>query len=454
VSGPSLIRRVIITQIGVALGAIAILSTILFYQFAQSLTLVTDVRLEDQAAAVRRVLEVDESGAAVRLPRHLAEFYDNPSLDTMYVVLDGDHRIVAASSGVMAPFSEEALASALGGPVYFEFFDASGDQFLGLSERVEVAGLAFTIQVVQGPEHEYVVAGNLIEEFLIDISVIPILVAAALCLVTMPTLLRSLRPLRSLSERAARINPRTSSIRLPEDDLSQELRPLVHAVNGALERLDDGFRAQRQFTADAAHELRTPLAILTAHVDILKDHPQAAQIREDIERMARIVDQLLRIARLDSLPSILETKVDLRALAIETARILGPLAVAKGRTIAVEGARQAVLVKGDPEVLGHALRNLVENALRHTPEGTAVEILVDGGPPPSVCVSDAGPGVPEADRARVFDRFWTKSQAAGGGAGLGLAIVKRAADLHRAEVAVGVAPQGGAAFTIKFQPAR
>ncbi len=258
-----------------------------------------------------------------------------------------------------------------------------------------------------------------------------------------------LRPLQTLAREAQRITPAESARRLPEAGLPSELAPLVKAINAALDRLEEGFRAQRDFTADAAHQLRTPLAILSAHLDTLGDRATAMALREDVARMSRLVEQLLQVAELEALTLKPEERTDLSDLALEVAEALAPLAIARRREIAVLGAEVPVVVRGNRDSLHQALRNLVENALSHTAEGTAVEVSV-ASEPPSIAVSDHGPGVPVGERDHLFRRFWRGDRQAGRGAGLGLAIVQRIVAAHDARIAIEEAPGGGARFVLSF----
>jgi signal transduction histidine kinase len=142
-------------------------------------------------------------------------------------------------------------------------------------------------------------------------------------------------------------------------------------------------------------------------------------------------------------------QTDLSGLALEVAEAVAPVALARRRDVAVTGASIPVSVHGNHDSLHQALRNLVENALSHTGEGTTVEIAVRSRPP-SLSVSDQGPGIAAADRDKLFQRFWRADRAGGRGAGLGLAIVQRIVAAHGARIDVGDAAGGGAKFTILF----
>jgi signal transduction histidine kinase len=276
---------------------------------------------------------------------------------------------------------------------------------------------------------------------------LPTLLAALL--IGALTLRGGLRPLQRLAREAAHITPAESERRLPLAGLPRELAPLVRAINAALDRLDQGFRAQRDFTADAAQQLRTPLAILAAHLDTLGDRAVAASLREDVARMSRLVEQLLLVAELEALTLKPDEQADLSALAVEVAQAVAPLALARRRSLAVVGAEAPVIVHANHDALHQALRNLVENAINHTGEGTTVEIAV-GAHPPSLGVRDHGPGVAASDREMLFQRFWRADRANSRGAGLGLAIVQRIATAHGARLSVADAEGGGAVFIIEF----
>src|SRR5262245_914768 len=247
---------------------------------------------------------------------------------------------------------------------------------------------------------------------------------------------------------AQKISPHRMDVRLSPQDIPKEILPLVQAVNQALDRLEAGFRAQREFTADAAHELRTPLTILRSRIDTLTDRSMSKALHKDIEGMARIVNQLLDIAELESLSIDPVEKADLQAISAEVAEFAAPLALAHGKNIALSGSEAPVWVSGNAEMLARAIRNRVENAINHSPAGTTVEIVVeDSG---MVRVLDEGPGIKEEERELMFQRFWRRDRRRTGGAGLGLSIVQRIAEAHAATISVENRPTGGATFSLGF----
>jgi signal transduction histidine kinase len=261
---------------------------------------------------------------------------------------------------------------------------------------------------------------------------------------------RALRPLREASEIAESIAPARPGVRLPTKELPREVRPLVSAVNQGLDRMEEGFRIQRDFTADAAHELRTPLAVLRTRIDLLEDQSLRQALRQNVDGMGHIVSQLLDIAELDALSVEPAEKADLHAVATEVAEFVAPLALAQGKDIALSGATGPVWVRGNPDMLSRAVRNLAENAINHTETGSTVEFVVeDDG---AISVLDQGPGIGEDERKLIFRRFWRRDRRKQGSTGLGLSIVQRIAELHSAVITVENREPHGARFTLKFVP--
>ena len=155
----------------------------------------------------------------------------------------------------------------------------------------------------------------------------------------------------------------------------------MSAVNRGLDRLETAFDAQRRFIADATHELRTPVAVLKAHVGILPKFEGHADLVEEISSLERLVNQLLDIARLDVLQLEANDVADLNQVATDVASHLGPAAIDAQRSIEVIAPNEPVCIRGARDYLFRALRNIVENALRHTPQGTTVSIVVEDDPP-------------------------------------------------------------------------
>jgi signal transduction histidine kinase len=324
---------------------------------------------------------------------------------------------------------------------------------LGVDLTVDLADGSVThVFVAEDTSHPTVLLDDMVSQFFVRVGWLLIPGVALLLGVSLLTIQAELRPIAHVAAVAETIGPSSTGVRLPDRFIPREVLPLIDTVNRALERLERNLSAQREFTADAAHELKTPLAVMRAQLDAMPRDAASAALRTDVEMMSRLVTQLLRLAEADELAVPPEARCDLSEVALEVAAGLAPLALAQGRSLDLEGADRPVPVNGFAAPLGQALRNLVENALRHTPQGSTVAVRVL--PTGAIVVRDHGPGVPEADRPHLFKRFWRKNRNDGGGAGLGLAIAAKIVEAHGGRINVDDAEDGGAQFVIDLPTLR
>ncbi len=266
-----------------------------------------------------------------------------------------------------------------------------------------------------------------------------------------------LRPLRRVTEAVGRRRPDALNP-LPSSGLPEEIRPLAESLNELLVRLDHAFSAQRQFVADAAHELRTPLTALQLQLQNLEstdEAQRAAAIRElraGLKRAARLVEQLLAMARLEPDAPVPSETVDLEALAKGVVAEMSVHAEARNIDLGILESTP-VAVTGNRDNLRLLLRNLVDNAVRYTPEGGRVDVLVNSsGPDALLEVADTGPGISTEERGRVFDRFFRGAGVEQPGSGLGLAIVKRVAERHGGSVTLADGEGGrGLRVTVRLR---
>lgn len=285
---------------------------------------------------------------------------------------------------------------------------------------------------------------------------IPILLALPLLALLVYFSVRgSLRPLERLAADVAARSPDNLEV-LSGPLTLRETQPLVDALNRLLTRLAATLDNERRFTADAAHELRTPLAAVKIQAQVAlastdsADHQHALrQVLVGADRATRLVEQLLRLARLDPLARLPQTRqLDLATIAAGIVEDMQTLASGKRQTLTFIPPAAPIDVQGDADLLGVALRNLVENALRYTPESGVIEVLLetDGGRR-ELIVRDTGPGVNAEEAPRLLERFYRGQAIANAdnsnGSGLGLAIVQRIAELHGARLEIENRPGGG-----------
>jgi two-component system OmpR family sensor kinase len=338
------------------------------------------------------------------------------------------------------------------GPDGAEIFRSTGNTLpsqavMGFSD-VAVQGVRFRVYSLQTPEHTIQVAQDLDDRqararALALRAVLPVVLLAPLLMLAVWWLIsRSLAPVERIRRQvAARRDDDLSA--LPDAGLPEEVLPLVRELNLLFQRVRLAFSAQRQFVADAAHELRSPLTALKLQAQALR-RPQDSDQREaavarlnaGIDRTIALVNQLLALAREEGEGSgeLPWQRLDLQDLAREVVADVLPLAQARRIDLGLHSSQPAQ-VNAQPEALHGLLRNLLDNALKYSPEGGQVDITVLGDQKVSrLLVEDSGPGIAPEERERVFDRFYRADQAAATGSGLGLAIVKAIAQRHGATV--------------------
>jgi len=277
-----------------------------------------------------------------------------------------------------------------------------------------------------------------------SLGALPIfLLMGGVSLVAIPWIVRrSLAGVARIAHEAECIGAGRRGMRLSEEQVPAEIAPLVKAVNDALGRLDEGYERQRRFIASAAHELRTPIAILRVKVDAA---PEAStrRLASDIERFANLAEQLLDLQRLDA--AWHDQAVDLVALVRRVAGDLAPLVIAGDRTIEVV-VEQAARIRGDAGAIERVVTNLVQNAIDHG--GRNVIVRVVGA---AFEVEDDGPGIPPDERARVFEPFH-RLRPRSTGSGLGLHLVQQVVERHGGHVSIAGALGGGTIARVEFPP--
>ena len=299
-----------------------------------------------------------------------------------------------------------------------------------------------------------VVTGVLLPQF----AIIPI----AVILVWLG-LSRGIAPLNQLQSLIRRRRPSDLSP-ISVSGVPEEVRPLIIAFNDMMARLEENLQAQQRFIADAAHQMRTPLTGLRMQTDLAlmetdpkQVHRSLVQISQSAERAGHLINQLLSLARAEaSYEKIYAVeRVDLESLLRNMLSDFVPRARQKDIDFGLETTGEPLIIEGKPVLLGELLKNLIDNAIKYTPEGGCVTVRTLATERAIVEVEDTGIGVPEADRERVFERFYRVLGSTESGSGLGLPIVREIADLHRATVSLIPNPSGkGTIAQVVFPRAR
>lgn len=305
----------------------------------------------------------------------------------------------------------------------FSSWDSAGKLLIHVAERADVRD-----KLARG------IAGNLLLPLLISLPLLAILLWIAVA--------RGLLPLVTLTREVERREPENLAP-LDASSAPREVMPLIARLNRLFERIAASLQKERRFTADAAHELRTPIAAIKAQAQVSRAATTAAERSHALDnailgcdRAAQLITQLLTLARVDALDSSVTEACQIRSIAAEAIALLAPSALQKGVQLELLEGDEAT-VHGNPELLRVLLRNLLDNAIRHSPPETLVQVNISHEQG-TVClsVSDNGPGITEQERARVLERFYRPLGTLASGSGLGLSIVKRIAEVHNAALQI------------------
>lgn len=442
-----------------------------------------DRQLGEMARVLSQQVTVQDAGggtlpsASFALPASAAELLHTDETDTLYYqVLGLDGQYLSGDRALPMPNDEERAAA---GVVRFRDDEINREPVRIAYVRIGLPGGTAggveppVVQVAETLGKRSRLATEIIKGVMLPQFVI---LPLAVLLVWL-ALARGIAPLNELQQRIRRRESHDLSP-IDERDAPEEVSPLVRAINDLLTRLDRSIGTQKHFLADAAHQLKTPLAGLRTQAELAQREidagerdPQALkkslqQIARASQRAARMVNQLLAMARAEDASQALQRQpVNLARLAAETVRDFVPRALEKRIDLGYEGADSGAAkgpaglsISGQPVLLRELIRNLVDNALQYTPEGGTVTVRVVDDPFGQVVVvqvEDSGPGIPAAERDKVFQPFYRSLGTNVDGSGLGLAIVREIAQQHDAEITLedanlrhrpGLSDQGGVAF--------
>ena len=321
----------------------------------------------------------------------------------------------------------------------YSTWDDAGKNLIHIAERTEVRDdLAHSI------------AGNLLKPLIFSLPLLALLLWIAVA--------RSLRPLIKLTSEVAQREPENLAS-LDTQYAPSEVVPLIERLNKLFERMASSLKKERRFTADAAHELRTPVAGIKAQAQVAKAASHEAERNHALDnailgcdRAAHLIEQLLTLARIDNLGDDASEPCSLRSIAADVIAVIAPTALNQNIRLELNEGNDEI-VRGNPVLLKILIRNLVDNAVRHTLSGTSVWVSIGKENGQScLSVNDNGAGIAEADHSKLTERFYRPVGTAGSGSGLGLSIVKSIAEIHHADLNIATHYEGtGLRVTVRFK---
>lgn len=447
------LRAGLLLRLGVVLLLLLALDGVASYFTALHVAnLVYDRWLIDSTRSLAQAVRSEHGLIQFELPRVALEIFQFDEVDKTYF------KVSSGRQGFIAGDTElpDSVPVPIGG-LRLSFATVHGQRVRLVSTRIapDRAGDSVTVSVAES----LIKRSTLTREILLGMAAPQIALVSSALLLVWIGVFRGLKPLTDL---AAQIEARDQNnlSPVPQNGLPRETRVLVARINALLARLNNAMRAQKQFVADAAHQLRTPLAAVLLHAERAERAPDTSSEREalralhrSVKRTARVSQQLLALARTDpeAISAIELKSVDLASLARQVGEEWVPRALEREIDFGLSVPDERVSVRGDERLLSEMLSNLIDNALRYGNAGGHVTLMVEGGRQPTLSVQDDGPGIPLEERARIFERFYRLPSGSGEGCGLGLAIVEEIARLHHATVDVSSgADDRGSRFTVVF----
>ncbi|MDE2110145.1 MAG: HAMP domain-containing histidine kinase [Alphaproteobacteria bacterium] len=355
--------------------------------------------------------------------------------------LDGDRDLQAVGTDLLEGFQQFQPAHLGKGPVVSL-----------LVHRVVLSGRKYWVQIYMIGDPAWAGLAIILDKLLSHVLFPVLFIVPALTLAIFLTTRRALRPLRRLSGDASLIGSAVARGQplspISEQGLVQEFADVAAAINAMLAKLERSLQLQKQFASDAAHELRTPLAVLLLETSQLPRGSARERIKADLEELGRLVNELLRFAQAEDAMAYELNDVDVVAVVRKVCEDAVIKAIARNQAIELDHIASQMIMPGNSALIEIAVRNLVDNALKYSHPNTTVTVRVDMGP--KVIVEDCGPGIPLAQRDTVFERFWRANRQEENGAGVGLALVRRIAQLHDASVYLDDTVSSGTRMILDF----
>lgn len=387
-------------------------------------------KAQEAAQAISKAIVFDAQGAPERidLKDDFTWLLEAMPMDLRYRVTDAADRVYIASPAV-APASGSAQPQMYVQSVDLDHQGTTWKVTVGISHRL--------LSLITAHSKRHVETASL------TTVALSILLLGLVCVFTVR---RLLHPLRQASHQAMQIGPQSLASRLDEQNLTSELLPLVQAFNQALDRLETGFRNQQRFLANAAHELKTPLALLRGQIEMGGAAGHSEQLLDDVDHLARQVQQLLLLTEVGDASNFKLETIHLLRLAQEVQTFLHPLAEKSGIRMILNYDDSRLYTRGDRMALFVLLKNLLENALKFSPRNSTVTVTLSAQ---AITVRDEGSGIAPEHLSRVFERFWRAPDSRHEGSGLGLAICQEIARSHGWQLSPR-SMDPGAEFTLVF----
>jgi signal transduction histidine kinase len=398
--------------------------------------------LSDEAELIRSHLEVRDGVSSVNLPEPWHSVYAHGFDGRAYLVVD-DRGIVRertpGSGGV-----EVASIPRNASPQPF-----TTGNFIGWSRPADRGPQALWIIVLQNEAFPGAIIDDIARTFVNRYVLVLTLLLLLVPAINWFLIERIIRGVRHAASQASAIGPQTLSVRIDEKGLPTEIGELASAINRLVARLEKGLSEQRAFVGNLVHELRTPLATMRLQVDRVEEPQTQLLLAQSVDHVSHVVTQMRDLAELEVIDEH-RVPVDLNDAARAVVAASAPVVYGAGDSIEFQASEAAVVIEGRPVLVALAIRNLVDNAMRHTPAGT--HIVVSVGPGATVRVADNGPGLSAETQQFARNRFWRADWSRSDSAGLGLSIVERICEVHGATFRIENRPEGGTDCAIAFEP--
>jgi two-component system sensor histidine kinase QseC len=429
----SLAMRLLLAALGGLYLASALISAVALWVWPWSSQDFASISMVSHAETIEEQLHFDASGhlQPLAFSQQLETVYDAMSKDLAYQFLDEDgHELYASPSGpALEVLRNQSYMTTVKPVMQQHMIDAAG---MGMYLQTKILqsgnGPRYVLRLLRSQRMDSLLRHHKSKSFMASMLIAVVLAQLVFIAVVVYIGRRLVRPLREVSAAAASITPRNLRTRLQAQGLPLELRPLIEAFNHALERLEQGYQSQQDFLAAAAHELKTPLALFRAEIEVGKQDP--SQLLKDVDLMARQVHQLLHLAEVSEARNYCFEVLDMKEVVCEVRDYMERYAFQHNVALDLIVPDAAVKLRFDRGAVFVLIRNLVENGIEHAEPSSSVHITLRSS---SLSVKNRGAQIPIAEQSQLYTRFCrgsTRRTDGSEGAGLGLAICHEIATAH------------------------